>query len=96
MWEEILSLAVGNGLWAVLFCALLFYELKDSRKRESKYVETIDALDNKLGIVNDIKNDTEEIISLCKNGAGKRSRGSFSAREKCKSAVLAAGAENDV
>ena len=64
MWEEILKLAVGNGLWAVLFCALLFYELKDSRKRESKYVETISALGEKLDIINAVKQDTEEIIEL--------------------------------
>ncbi len=66
MWEEILKLAVGNGLWAVLFCALLFYELKDSRKRESKYVETISALGEKLDIINAVKQDTEEIIEMCK------------------------------
>lgn len=66
MWEEIMRLAVGNGLWAVLFCALLFYELKDSRKRESKYVDTISSLGEKLDTVNDIKSDTEEIIELCK------------------------------
>ncbi len=67
MWEEILKLAASNGLWAVMFCVLLFYELKDSRKRESKYVETISALGEKLDVINAVKQDTEEIVELCRD-----------------------------
>lgn len=64
MWEEIIKLAVGNGLWAVLFCALLFYELKDSRKREAKYVETISSLGKKLDVVNSVKEDTARLLKI--------------------------------
>ena len=64
MWEEIIRLAASNGLWAVLFCALLFYELKDSRKRESKYVDTISTLGKKLDVVNSVKEDTERLLQI--------------------------------
>ncbi len=41
-------------LWAVLFCVLLVYELRDSRKRESRYTLTISSLSDRLGAVNGI------------------------------------------
>lgn len=66
MWEEILSLAVSNGLWAVLFCILLFYVLSDTKKREEKYTTMISALSKKLDIVEEIKEDTEKILSRTK------------------------------
>ncbi|MDR1939385.1 MAG: bacteriocin, partial [Clostridiales bacterium] len=34
-------MAVANGIFAVLFVALLLYILKDGRAREQKYQETI-------------------------------------------------------
>lgn len=61
--DEIISLVVANGLWAVLFCGLLVYELRDSRRRESAYTRTIGALSDRLGAVNAVKSDTEEIKS---------------------------------
>lgn len=54
MWEQILDLAMNNGLWAVLFLALLIYQLKDSRTREQKYQETIAELNKTLNKVNKI------------------------------------------
>ncbi|MDR2201645.1 MAG: hypothetical protein LBP26_02610 [Clostridiales bacterium] len=62
MWEEILRMAAGNGLWAVLFCALLFHQIKDSRRREDKYTAAITTLGERLGVVRDVKKDTELII----------------------------------
>lgn len=59
--EEIISLIVANGLWAVLFCGLLAYELRDSRSREGKYTQTIRALSERLQTVADIKTDTTGI-----------------------------------
>lgn len=59
--EEIISLVVANGLWAVLFCGLLTYELRDSRRRESKYTQTIRALSERLGVVVEVRADTTEI-----------------------------------
>ena len=54
MTEEMISTAVANGLWAVLFCVLLVYELRDSRKRESRYTLTISSLSDRLGAVTGI------------------------------------------
>ena len=54
MWEQIFNLALNNGLWAVLFLALLIYQLKDSRAREKKYQETITELNVTLLKVNEI------------------------------------------
>jgi len=61
MWEEILNLAIQNGLWAVLFLGLLIYQLRDSRNRETKYQNTIEKLNFHLDVVKDIKTDTENI-----------------------------------
>lgn len=67
MWEEILRLAVGNGLWAVLFCCLLAYLLRDGRARESKYQKTIDALSEHLSKIDDVKNVATQTLRVVKN-----------------------------
>lgn len=59
--DQIISTVVANGLWAVLFCGLLVYELKDTRRREGRYVRTINSLSDRLGTVMDVKSDTDEI-----------------------------------
>jgi|LGOV01.1.fsa_nt_gb NO-binding membrane sensor protein with MHYT domain len=64
MWEELINLAVGNGIWATLFVTLLVYQLKDSGKREKKYQETIEKLSGHLCVVEDIKEDIDEIKHL--------------------------------
>lgn len=61
MWEELLKLALSNGIWAVLFCGLLVYQLKDSKKREIKYQSTIETLAANLEVVNDIKETVMEV-----------------------------------
>ncbi len=61
MWEKIFNLAIGNGIWAVLFLVLLFFQLKDSKRREEKYQRTIEALGVSLKVVTEIKEDVEEI-----------------------------------
>lgn len=61
MWEEIVKLAVSYGIFAVLFCCLLIYQLKDSAKREQKYQETIQGLVEKFGVLCEIKEDNEQI-----------------------------------
>lgn len=56
--DEILQMAISNGLWATLFVFLLFYQLKDSAQREKKYQQTIENLsqnnDELLGIKKDV------------------------------------------
>ena len=61
MWEQIVNLAISNGLFAVLFLGLLVYQLKDSRTREQKYQMTIEKLGNSLEIVKQDKEDVEDI-----------------------------------
>lgn len=61
MWEKVINLAIGNGLWAVLFLMLLVFVLKDSKTREQKYQDTIENLGNALQVVHDVKEDVEDI-----------------------------------
>ena len=61
MWEQIVNLAIKNGLFAVLFLGLLIYLLRDSSKREKKYQQTIESLNKNLNIVLDIEEDVKEI-----------------------------------
>ena len=61
MWEQIVNLAISNGLFAVLFSGLLIYQLKDRRSREQKYQLTIEKLGNSLEIVKQVKEDVEDI-----------------------------------
>ena len=61
MWEEIFKAAFANGIWAVLFVALLIYQLKDSAAREEKYQKTIENLTEKYAVVEEIKHDISEI-----------------------------------
>lgn len=63
MWDEVFNLAISNGLFAVLFCVLLVYQLKDSAKREGKYQSTISELIEKFEILNEIKEDNKQIKS---------------------------------
>ena len=64
MWEQIINLAISNGLFAVLFLGLLIYQLKDSRSREKRYQETIARLGTALDIVHSVKSDVEEIKEI--------------------------------
>ena len=59
LWQEIVSVIVSNGVFAILFCALFFYQLKDSKKREEKYQQTIEVLTDHIGVVEKIKEDVE-------------------------------------
>lgn len=63
MWNDVINLAISNGLFAVLFCVLLVYQLKDSGKREGKYQKTISELIEKFEVLNEIKEDNKQIKS---------------------------------
>lgn len=67
MWEEIINLAVSNGIWAVLFLMLLVFQLKDSKTREQKYQKTIENLGDSLQVVKEVKEDVEEIKNTLKD-----------------------------
>lgn len=61
MWDKVVELAVSDGLWALLFCALLIFELKDSRGREKKYQSTIARLSQDLGFMNVMNDNIDKI-----------------------------------
>ena len=62
MWEQVAEYMAANGVWAVLFLALLVYQLKDSKKREEKYTATITSLTEGLNALEGIKQDIKSII----------------------------------
>ncbi len=66
MWEEILTAAIGNGLWAVLFCVLLMYQLRDGRTRESKYRETISELVGRLELLDEVSQNVKATLAAVK------------------------------
>ena len=78
MWEEIVNLAIQNGLFAVLFLGLFIFTLRDSAKREKKYQQTIENLNKNLDSALDIEEElkqTQEDIKEIKNIVSKtRSR----------------------
>ena len=81
MWEEILKAAAGSGLWALLFCFLLMYQLRDSRTRESKYRETIETLTDRLGALDRVDRGVEETLPFSKTSTVKgRKRSRFAPR----------------
>ena len=61
MWQSLLEFAATNGIWALLFCSLVIYQLKDSRGREKKYQDTIDRLSKGLDYMQDIDVNVERI-----------------------------------
>ena len=61
MWYEVFNVAINNGIWAVLFVALLVYQIKDSKIRESKYQKTICELNASLTVVNKVDKKVIEI-----------------------------------
>lgn len=59
--EEIMTQALGNGIWATLFCFLFFYMLKDAKERESKYTATLMSLTDSLKCVEGVKAICDEM-----------------------------------
>ena len=69
IWNEIISIVVSNGVFAILFVCLFMYQLKDSAKRETKYQDTIDILTENLKILQDVQKDVGD-IKLYLSGGG--------------------------
>ena len=59
LWQEIVSVIISNGIFAVLFVILFYYQLKDSKNREERYQKTIEDLTEHLGVIDEIKQDVE-------------------------------------
>ena len=66
MEQEILKMAISQGLGYFLFVWLLMYVLKTTDAREKKYQDVIDKLTNTLNIVDDVKKDVKEIKNKIK------------------------------
>lgn len=74
MENQILESALSQGLWAVLFVALLFYILRSQEKRDQKqeeretnYRELLTNLSHTLNIVESIQNDIDQIKNTLKS-----------------------------
>lgn len=59
LWQEIVSVIISNGIFAILFVYLFYYQLRDSKRREEKYQKTIEQLSQHLGVIEQIKEDVE-------------------------------------
>lgn len=62
--NELMSLDLTNISFAALFVWLLVDTKKDSKQREEKYQETIDNLATNINIINDVKEDVEDIKNI--------------------------------
>lgn len=82
MWEQIVNLAISNGLFAVMFLGLFIYQLRDSKNRETKYQQIIDKLGNSLQIVKEVKDDVEMIKEKLDDITAKKKRGKAVSEEK--------------
>ena len=60
-WEEFLRVIISNGIFAILFVFLFFWQLKDSEKREEAYRQTIAQLTLHLAKMEHIEQDIDEI-----------------------------------
>jgi len=66
--NEMIKLAMSQGIWAVVSVSLLFYILKNQEKRDEKqeereknYQDIISKISDKLIIVEDIKKDVGDV-----------------------------------
>lgn len=74
MSEKLIEIAATQGIWTLLSVVLLFYILKAQEKRdikqderETKYQTIISTLTDKLNIIDNIKDDIEEIKTIIKS-----------------------------
>lgn len=65
MEQEVVKMAVSQGLWAVLFVVLLFYVLKENAKREERLLTCLDILgkqyENLSRDIGEVKDDVKEL-----------------------------------
>ncbi len=66
MWSDVWETAMQNGLWAMMFIALFYVQLKDSKIRETKYQQTIESLAKKIDVINDINEKVDDIREAIK------------------------------
>ena len=66
--NELLSLDITQISYGALFVWLLFDTNKKNEAREKKYQDTIDNLALNIGVINDVKEDVEEIKDIILRG----------------------------
>ncbi len=59
--DELMKMALSQGLGYALFVFLLMYVLKTTGDRETKYQNLLDKMADKFNVVEDIKEDVKEI-----------------------------------
>lgn len=67
-WTELVKIIVSNGIFAMLFVFLFFYQLKDSAKREESYKQTIESLTDHLDVLEQVRDEIRELKSLITGG----------------------------
>lgn len=66
--NELLNLDIAQISYAALFVWLLFDTNKKNEAREKKYQDIIDKLSVNIGVINDVKEDVEEIKDIISRG----------------------------
>ena len=73
MFDEIVKLALTNGLWAVLFVLLFLYQIKSSTVREAKYQMLLEQLAKSVAIIKNVDKtvrgvarNVDIILTVCK------------------------------
>lgn len=69
--SEILNIDITNISFATLFVWLLFDTKKENKNREQKYQETIDKLADKIGVIEIVANDVDDIKKYIYKEGGK-------------------------
>lgn len=63
-WSELIKIVVSNGIFAMLFVFLFFYQLKDSAAREDQYQATIQDLTKHLEVIEEVKEQVCELKQI--------------------------------
>ena len=66
--NELLNLDITQISYGALFVWLLFDTNKKNEAREQKYQDIIDNLSVNIGVINDVKEDVEEIKDIISRG----------------------------
>ena len=69
--NELLNLDITQISYGALFVWLLFDTNKKNEAREKKYQDIIDNLSVNIGVINDVKEDVEEIKDIISRGVSK-------------------------
>ena len=67
-----MKLALANGLWCALFVFLFFYQLRDSKTREEKYVSIIEDLSESFKTVHEIDEKLDNLTEALKKEMERR------------------------